>query len=573
MEQDRRDCLERILGSTATHKIVVSGPGTGKTYTFQQLIENDPGENLIITLINNLVHEMQDDLGDLAEVRTFHSLARKLLHRNPFGGITSDFHFFPNLYQIISEDSTILTTIGLIDHEYSVDDLGYAFRVLDVNNEMIDYFIQRSNYYNAVSFDDSVYRILSLFRENPESIPRYHNVMIDEFQDFNALEVGVIESLEDNNRMLIVGDDDQSIYEFRQASPNFLREKIRDERYVRFPLPYCTRCTSVIISTVESIIKNAQNAGMLSQRLEKQFVCYLPDKQTDSETYPSIKIANCTVHRNNAPYIPKYIESIISRIHQTEYEQAIAGNYPIALVVGPGHYLDQIYAYLNERLPNVVYKPRSRFDISLIDGFKLLQEQEDSNLGWRIISSILLPETHPNLVENSSDNQTRYASLLGDQFMSAQYDRLGIIDTLLYDPDSVSQEDKDDLVIFFDEPLDDIINEFLGVIETEDKENNNNHPDTPPVLLTNYNGCKGLSAGFTFITGFEEGIFPSSNADPSFTEICQLIVALTRTRKECHLVHTRNFAGSWTRRSLFLDWLDEVQVELIDVDKNYFLAT
>ncbi len=372
MEQLRAQCLQRLLDSDASHKLIISGPGTGKTYTFGRVLENDPGNSLVITLINNLVDDMQRELGELADVRTFHSLSRMVLHEHPFDGISSRFHFFPPLSGLIGNDSLILHEAGLVAQGFSDDDLGRAFRMLIEDDGRVEFFIERANYYDAVGFDDSVYRVLALFRNGGEAVPRYHNVMVDEYQDFNELEVGVIAELESVNRMLIVGDDDQSIYEFRQASPVHLREKAIDERYARFPLPYSTRCTEVVIGAVNSVIESAQSFGNLRGRLEKEFVCYLPEKDRDNENYPRIQIAVCSVQRGNAPYIPRYIESVISTIGEEEQVSAQEGDYPLVLVVGPGHYLKQVHDYLDGRFENVAFQPSSGLDISIIDGFKML---------------------------------------------------------------------------------------------------------------------------------------------------------------------------------------------------------
>lgn len=80
MEQERAECLNRILESKARHRLIISGPGTGKTFTFGKILEHDPRPSLVITLINNLVDDLQAEIGDLADVRTFHSFARLLLH-------------------------------------------------------------------------------------------------------------------------------------------------------------------------------------------------------------------------------------------------------------------------------------------------------------------------------------------------------------------------------------------------------------------------------------------------------------------------------------------------------------
>jgi len=553
---------------------VISGPGTGKTFTFGKVLERHPGESLVITLINNLVDDMQHELGDLADVRTFHSLSRWLLHKHPYGGITTTFHFFPPLTQVISNDSWILSNGGLIGRGFDEDELCQAFRLLVDDDGRIDYFFERANYYDAVGFDDSVYCVNLLFRAQSEAVPKYHNVMVDEYQDFNALEVGVIASLEAVNRMLIVGDDDQSIYEFRQASPEFLQAKAADEKYKRFPLPYSTRCTAVIVSAVESIVKSAQYIGLLAGRLDKEFVCYLPDKRIDNENYPTIQAVTCSVQRGNAPYISRYIESVVSGVDTNEIAQAYEGEYPLALVVGPGHYLNQIHDYLHQRFQNVEYRPSSRLQYSVLDGFRLLEERDQSNLGWRILVEFLAPESLGHFIADSADTQAPLAELLEDEFKNEQFQRLDVISRAIEDSERLSFEEVRDLEVVFGQPYESILR-MLGepeeaTPEEPDTEGPKAEPMQPTILLTNFNGCKGLSAGFTFVVGSEEGMFPIDNQSPSFTEICQLVVALTRTRKQCHLIHTRNFAGNWNTPSVFIDWISEDLVDYIEVNKGFF---
>ena len=573
MEQDRRDCLQRILESQATHKLIVSGPGTGKTYTFGKLLEYDPGESLVITLINNLVDEMQQEIGGLAEVRTFHSLSRKLLHKHPFGGITSRFHFFPKLTQVIENDSRILNEAGYLDRGFDKDALEEAFRLLNEQDGRVDFFIERANYYDAVGFDDSVYRVFSLFRESPEHVPQYHYVMVDEYQDFNALEVGLISTLEERNRMLIVGDDDQAIYHFRQASADHLRAKTGDPRYQHFPLPFCTRCTEVIVAAVQSIIGNAQNMGLLTQRLEKDFICYLPDKTSDNNSYPKIHVATCSVHRKNAPYISRYVESVIASIPAGEQHLALENEYPLALVVGESHYLKQIFDYLRDRFPNVVYRPSPNTSLTVLDGFILLFGKQDSNLAWRILVEFLSPNEFEELLITSIENGLPLIELIDIEFKAQQLSRVERIRDAIEGVDLVSDADIADLEEVLKLPFQDIITRVSESAQLDDRALRPMEEDIdqafPTILLTTYNGCKGLSAGFTFVTGFEEGVFPDTNEQPTSTEVCQFIVALTRTRKQCHLIHTRMFAGNWTDKSIFLDWIPAELANHINVDKDF----
>lgn len=574
MENDRAARLEQILSSDAAHKLIISGPGTGKTHTFGQVLLSDPGESLVVTLINNLVDDMQAELGELADVRTFHSLARMLLHGHPYGGISADFHFYPALPDIVSTDSLTLQQAGHLAQGFSSFEFASAFRLLAEDDGRVDLFVGRANYYDAVGFDDSVYRLLSLFRDNAIVVPKYHHVMVDEYQDFSQLEVAVISALESENRTLIVGDDDQAIYDFRQASPAHLRQKANDGDYTRFALPYCTRCTEAVVSATHSIVERAQQIGALQDRLDKEFVCYLPDKQRDNERYPSIQLVECTVHRKNTPYIPKYIESIVSNIDAEELKLADEGGYPLALVVGPGHYLDQIHEYLVERFERVAFKPRSQLGISVLDGFKLIRERQSSNLGWRVLVELLDASSLGDAIVGTRDNRTQVIGQLDDDFVRKQLARLDAINRAITNVDNVSSEELADLESVLGQPIGASIDFLLDraklQVDEPAQENDAEKALQPSILLTNFNGCKGLSAGFTFITGLERGTFPRQQQAPTDTEICQLIVAVTRTRKQCHLMHARNFAGNWTEPSIFFGWIPGEISEHVEVSKDYF---
>ncbi len=158
--------------------------------------------------------------------------------------------------------------------------------------------------------------------------------------------------------------------------------------------------------------------------------------------------------------------------------------------------------------------------------------------------------------------------------MRQQLARLDAIIRAIADVDSVSADVITDLENTVGQPIDAIINAIIGQDheEVEDplEDGSDVLPLQPSILLTNFNGCKGLSAGYTFITGLERGTFPRDNRSPSDTEICQFIVALTRTRKQCHLIHTRNFAGNWTKPSIFFEWIPDDLAEVIEVNKDFF---
>lgn len=84
----------------------------------------------------------------------------------------------------------------------------------------------------------------------------------------------------------------------------------------------------------------------------------------------------------------------------------------------------------------------------------------------------------------------------------------------------------------------------------------------PSILLTSFKGCKGLSAGHVFVVGANNGSVPVDPGNVQDIEIAQFIVALTRTRKRCHIIsnkwlyNVKDSSGNWIprfQRSLFVD--------------------
>ena len=93
----------------------------------------------------------------------------------------------------------------------------------------------------------------------------------------------------------------------------------------------------------------------------------------------------------------------------------------------------------------------------------------------------------------------------------------------------------------------------------------------PSIMLTSLMGSKGLQAEHVFIIGVNDGHFPRSNAHVTDEEVCQLLVALTRTRKSCTLVSTGRFGAASLKQSVFINWLQPLLAR-VKADKHYFTA-
>lgn len=564
-EKDRKRYSDLIINSTAKKKIIVAGAGTGKTFIFQELLKRKNSNALALTFINNLADDLKTDLDGLAESQTFHGYCKKSLHRVPFGGINANFHFFPKLPKIIESDEQLL--FG------RKSNFNEAFQRLIEDDGRIDFYMDRANFYNAVGFDDSVYRMLQYFKSGSGEPPRYEQVVIDEFQDFNRLEVAFIEEIEKVNPILIVGDDDQAIYyDLRNASPDFIREKTKDPDYKRFELPYCSRCTEVIVNAVDDIITHAKANGNLTDRVDKKYTCYLPDKRQDSLNYPKIIHVKCSVQRKNAPYIPQYIERVIQKIPREEIDLANKEDYPCVLIIGPPYYLSQINEFLVKNYEVDYEGKKEKDDLHILDGYKILLKDGESNLGWRIILEIDKMENIKDIIGMTCTDQVDIVEQLPERYR-CKYEK--VIDLLSHLKGNIATiEEQNEL----EEIIGLNLNEIKTWLEIKEENGNDKSENTdsqenaqPSIKLTTYHGSKGLSGGFVFIVGLNDETFPRTPDSPSDYEVCQFIVALTRARKKCYLISNKRFGKiGGLRHSTFIDWIDDSKLSVEEVNKEYF---
>jgi len=238
---------------------------------------------------------------------------------------------------------------------------------LDLSDGLIEAALEIGTYYNAVTHWDCVYRAYQHLTRHPEDVPRYRVLIVDEFQDFNLLEVEFIRVLADSNPVLIAGDDDQALYESKNASPDFIRDLATSPQYELFELPYCSRCTKVLVEAVHRVIKEARQRSLLENRIEKPFECYLPDKWEDSCIYPTIPDP------------------------QEDFTEARSKGEPTVLVMGPRHFVESAYRELRNQGINVSLRRSHNPPLDIVDGYRMIAKDGTSRLGWRIVVHVRKP--------------------------------------------------------------------------------------------------------------------------------------------------------------------------------------
>jgi len=174
-------------------------------------------------------------------------------------------------------------------------------------------------------------------------------------------------------------------------------------------------------------------------------------------------------------------------------------------------------------------------------GLSILQEDPDSNLGWRIILDSDNPPFLKEVITATADCTRPLTKLLPNEYIEKILSELELFE-------------KSEEVL-------------------EDQEIEPQEVNIPHIRVTSFEGAKGLSAQHVFIAGLHNGELPHDENNISDLEICKFVVGLTRTRKECTLIHTRNFAGSWKNPSSFISWINPERLENIEVNASYWKSS
>jgi superfamily I DNA/RNA helicase len=278
--------------------LILAGAGTGKTRTLTQrvahMIEEGiaPGQILAVTFTNKAAREMQqrvekcipkprkrdDGRPDKPTICTFHSLCVRILRRHIEKlGYKRNFVIYDQSEQL-GVVKKVLSTISGKDVKSDPRELqsllskiknaGSNGAVLGSEEAVAMAEHIRGRYdtalraANAVDFDDLLVLTLRLFDEFPEVLEeccaRYQFVMVDEYQDTNAVQFALVRALAGEHRNLcVVGDDDQSIYGWRGAEiSNILDMEKHFPEVAVIKLEQNYRSTGVILDAANAVIRN-----------------------------------------------------------------------------------------------------------------------------------------------------------------------------------------------------------------------------------------------------------------------------------------------------------------------------
>jgi DNA helicase II / ATP-dependent DNA helicase PcrA len=626
---DYRDLLNESQQTAVFHDqgpaLVIAGAGTGKTrtliYRVARLVESgiDPAEILLLTFTRKASGEMLSRASRILDDRctrvkggTFHFYCSQILHRyadrigypdnftiidasdsmDTIQYLRSQMQFdstdtrFPKkstLYNIFSSSINKQQSLsGTLDDLYPQ----FLYHLEDITRLFTEY--QNYKMKNGVmDFDDLLVKTCELLNEFDDiriSVAgRHKHVMVDEYQDTNALQAELTRIFSSvHSNVMAVGDDAQSIYSFRGADHKNIMEfpdLFDDVKIIKLEENY--RSTQRILDLSNSLISLAKD----------KFDKSLYTKNEKGEFPGLVKAAN---HNDQS----RFLTQMILQLREQGYELN-----DIAVLFRNGRDSFDLEVELNKKnIPyikfggqkfteaahvkdvlahiNVFINPLDTISwnrvLMLIDGIGPKTAQD--------LYQWIRNSENPHQVNHAGSVSERYTiqlKALADLFKEVHNKRKSVPDALetivrYYEKFCKKRYDDHpkrmkDLETFIDisgsyRSLEQLLEEItLDPIEATAYDTLASQKDEAPLVLSTIHSAKGLEWRVVFIIQCLDGIIPSGYAidDPEQTdeELRLMYVACTRAREQLYFTYPALYQGGYgdyfTNPSRFLEELSD----------------
>ena len=465
------------------------------------------------------------------------------------------------------------------------------------------HYQERMKAANAVDFDDILVLTVEIFSQFPDILKKYQNrykyIMVDEYQDTNHVQFRLVSMLSQvHGNLCVVGDDDQSIYKFRGANiENILGFEHQFDGAQVIRLEQIYRSTQTILDSANSLISH--NCGRKEKSLwtsgqtgEKIF-WYKACDQDDEADFIARKI------EENYKDSQKYSDNAVlyrMNAQSNAIERALVRKGIPYRVYGGMRFYDRaeikdVTAYLsfinnpNDRLrfERIINQPKRGIgdstvgiilDISRdlrISPLEVMINCEDYPLLSKKTSKLKsTAEMFTNLFEASQNMPL-------DEFLDELLDATGYLDYLKTLDNGETkienvQELRSTIVSYINQAEEPSLNEFLEEIALYTEADRDDGSEDKVTLLT-VHSAKGLEFDNVFITGLEDGIFPSSRSFDSQEDLEEerrlAYVAITRAKKHLFLTSAgQRLLYGQTQRNITSRFMREMGRERIDKFDN-----
>ncbi len=565
-----------------------------------------PWRVLAITFTNKAANEIKSRLAasfensDIANdiwAGTFHSICMRILRANvEVAGYKKDFTIYDtddvkkavsaamkelNVDEKAMPIKSVINAISRAKDKLMTPDMYLADAGMDYRRQQIGHIYERYQdkmvMANAMDFDDIIMNTVRLLKKNPDILQQYANrfeyVCVDEYQDTNEAQFVLTSLLSSVHRnLMVVGDDDQSIYKFRGATiENILGfdRKFTDSRVIKLEQNY--RSTGTILEAANAVIQH--NSGRKGKNLWTEGAKGAPihiEKLEDQNA--EARYIGDLINKKVAAGECSYRDFAIlyrTNVQSQNLEKVFSKSAIPYRLLGGVRFADRkeikdIVAYLqlinnhsdNLRLRRIINEPKRKIGDRTIDAVEMIANE----LGCSMFDVLLTADKYPAL-SRSAQTLTSFANLIAS--LAKAYEEGCPLDALV----GLTLEQSGYMQMLKDAGQEEAervenLQEFVsGVVEymnsTEEptltgflEENalvadvDRYDESADAVVLMTIHSSKGLEFPIVFLPGMEEGIFPGLQSTMNEEELEEerrlAYVAITRAKKELYITVARS---------------------------------
>ena len=641
---------EQLTAVTAPmgNMMVIAGAGSGKTRVltsrFAYLVQQhkvSPYSIAALTFTNRAATEMRERIEALLNgsfprlwIGTFHGIALRLLRRHTQeAGLPADF-------QILNADDQqrlikrTLKALNLDIKDWTPRSMAAFINaekesmrrfsdtallagnspppVVKIRLQVYQIYEEDCRRGGSVDFTEMLLRVYELLSSNADLLDRYRSqfqeLLVDEFQDTNPLQYSWLKLLAGGSgRVTVVGDDDQSIYSWRGARVENMKDFLNDFQEAKLiKLEQNYRSTSAILSGANALIAtNPKHKRMdkvlWTDKAEGEPIHYYQaDNEQDEARFALEQILNRQAAGKKLSDM-----AVLYRSHaQSRALEEACGAHNLSYIVYGGlpfyeraeirHALAYMRLFVNpdadEAFERVVNFPTRGMGNKMLDEVRRCAQANDTSL-WRSCLDMC-----SQLTGRSSKALNAFCESLELWQQQAKGLRLHEVADLalegtglrahfqrLAERDELAQsklENLDELVSAcqdyeqlaqqpYEDGQDDAIQSVRSFLDSVMLDAGSRDGDQDALRLMTLHSAKGLEFSLVFMVGMEEGLFPhylSAQQPEKLEEERRLCyVGMTRAMEELYLTYAvkRQLHGTtnYNSQSRFLDELPQAQVK------------
>lgn len=566
-----------IFAVTKGPILLLAGPGTGKTHQLaleiKYLIETDSNNREKITVITfteeaakNMKNRLSDEeKGDVylrpemqpTNISTMHSLGYRIIRENHSKlGLPEDIKVltFTPLLSTMLRDAARLAGIDSSEalETEKCRQKGDCNKDININKcKICEKYRVLLNRCSAIDYDDQIMMAIELLQNNPDILEKEQcktrYLLIDEYQDINYAQFKLISLLTKNQTegLFVVGDDDQSIYNFRGGTPFFIRNFEKDFTNAKIKVrDTCFRCPPYIFrGALEVVMKFDLN------RREKGEYTFR------SQTKNKIMFYDVPSEKKEAYMIAQKVKELLP-----------FGE--VLILLPKWNFAPPLTKALRDRYVNYICRPNIyESGLYCLQVIKTWLENIDDNFAMRELLEILIEKgkihnmarTNKDKIYNcvtqiwkhALDNHKSFFESLKELASNHQNEMnniYNIFDSILVSRSEETHKFLNNVIKPFRiwKKPQNLLQEVAEFIE----EFSNIRGGKEIVRILTMHSAKGLEADFVFILGLDEGVFPTIQAiqnSETLAESARLFfVSMTRAKRELHLFHSRKRTASIT---------------------------